>query len=864
MLAMEQLHQDDPRQIGPYTALARFGESAICVRYLAYGPDGSTSVVSVARPELAELTAFRRRFRSETRRTERLAGGWVAPIESSTDGQPMWTASPHVPALSLREAIALAGPLPERALRILGAGLAETLSRVHAGGAVLHGLAPDTVLLAADGPRLTAFGALGAAAVAQAHPDGQLTVKLSYLTPEQAAGAKPGPASDIFVLGLLLAYAATGMTPLGDADRIAHAEPELDGVPGELRPLVASCLAKLPEDRPSAGTVAAELALEGAAALARDGWLPPGLVTAVESQAAAVGSLRAGGEWAGPDAVAGQSAVPAGAEAAGAAAGQQALGDGRPSAPGGGPAAGQHPAPTGDGPRDAIPAQHPGGIPDGDTLVVGGRGGRGLDRVTAALGVPAARSAPTAPPPASVPPASVLPAALPAVHHPVPLPVPLPAPTPAPAPAPAAPDRRALLVGIAAGVAGIAVGGGAVWALGDDASEPKPKPSPTPPRARVAGVPPEPAWRYEHPGKDDDTPPNATVVGDRVLVLTGGDQAVGVDVRTGRSLWQIEAAASTSRAVPVDGELCFVDGKAEFLWISVRDGQIKHRVAKTTLVGPGGSLTVGSLTGWDGSTLWMTGHIKKGAATTAHFLAYDLAARTWQWRTQITKGLPPGIPRYELVAVRAADIVVRQDAASLTPAQRKASKGASVLLVFDRKTGRQQQTLALPGIVPTAAVTGDAQEKVFAASAGELYAYSSRGGARLWRLAAAAPAAGETGVFPFGKGVLRGSTLYTANRHQEVCAVDTATGRALWRRSTEAPVWSSVPATAVSASGGTVLAGDGAQLTAFAARDGRRLWKFQEAGVDDAPGGSRYVPLQGGGRTLVVQRERTFYALPVD
>ncbi|WP_406273403.1 PQQ-binding-like beta-propeller repeat protein [Streptomyces sp. NBC_00191] len=818
---MEPLQQDDPRQIGPYTALARFGESAVCVRYVAYGPDGAVSVVSVARPELAALTAFKTRFRSETRRTERLAGGWVAPIESRTDGDPLWTASPYVPALSLREAIALGGPLPERALRTLGAGLAETLSRVHAGGAVLHGLAPDTVLLAADGPRLTAFGALGAAAVAEARPDGQLTVRLGYLTPEQAAGSKPGPASDIFVLGLLLAYAATGTTPLGDADRIAHAEPELDGVPSELRPLVASCLAKLPEDRPSAGTVAAELALEGAAALARDGWLPPGLVQAVESQAAEVESLRSGGE----------------------------------------------PAQAGPGPTDAIPQQHAGGsqgtvdAPEGGQLVTGGDTlvvrGRGVDRATAALGVPSARTAPVAPVPRVAPPAA---RALPAV----PLPVPAPALPPVSPPPPTAPDRRALLVGIAAGVAGIALGGGGVYALGDDASKSAPKPAPTPPRTRVAGVPPEPVWRYEHPGKEDDAPPNATVSGDRVLVLTGGDQAVGVDVRTGRRLWQIAEAASPSRAVPVDAELCFVDGESEFLWISVRDGRIKHRVAKTTLLGPGETLTVGTVTGWDGSTLWMTGHIKKGAATTAHFLAYDLVARTWQWRTQITRGQPPAIPRYDLIAARAADIVVRQDAASLTPVQRRTSKGASVLLTFDRKTGRQRQTLALPGIGPTAVLTGDTAEKVFAASAGELHAYSSSGGKRLWRLAAAALAPGETGVFPFGKGVLRGSTLYVANRHQEVCAVDTATGRALWRRSTEAPVWGSVPATALSASGGTVLAGDGVQLTAFAGRDGKRLWKFQEAGASDVPGGPRYVPLQGGGRMLVVQRERTFYALPVD
>ncbi|WP_406003556.1 PQQ-binding-like beta-propeller repeat protein [Streptomyces sp. NBC_00829] len=892
---MEPLQQDDPRQIGPYTALARFGESAVSVRYLAQGPDGTTAVVSLARPELAELVAFRRRFASETRRTERLAGGWVAPIVSRTDASPPWTASPYVPALSLREAIALAGPLPERALRILGAGLAETLARVHAGGAVLHGLAPDTVLLAADGPRLTAFGALGAAAVAEARPDGQLTVKLGYLTPEQATGARPGPASDIFVLGLLLAYAATGTTPLGDADRIAHAEPDLRGVPDEVRPLLASCLAKLPQDRPSAGTVAAELALEGAAALARDGWLPPVLVRAVQSQAAAVESVRTGSA----------EVVPA---------------DGNSPAPEAVAVAGQASLAFGDGPRDAAPARAVGGPPDAVTAPGGGQlvpgapraaGGEpgtlilggGADRVTTAPGVPPARAplAPLAPlagasgppypapqtagplaPPNGTPlapraagqlvpqAAGQPPAALPAVTRPVHLPVPVSPPVPpgalpgaAPGP-PAGPGRRTLLVGIAAGAVGIALGSGAVYALGEGegSSDSAPRTSAVPPRARVPGVPPEPHWRYEHPGKDTDPPPNATVWRDRVLVLTGGDGAVGVDVRTGSRLWQLKEAASLSRAVAVDDQLCLVDGASEFLWISARDGQIRHRVAKSALAGPGETLTLGGITGSDGSTLWMTGRVRKGAALATYFFAYDLVARKWLWRTPVTNGIGPSVARYDLIAARAADVVVRQDAASLTPAQRTASKGASVLLVLDRASGRARQSFALPGVVPAAAAVGDTTDKIFAAAAGELHAYRSRNGARLWRVAAA-PAAGESGIFPFGKAVLRGPVLYAANRRQQVYAIDIATGRPLWQRSTEAPVWNGVPATGVTASGGTVVAGDGAQLTAFSARDGKRLWKFQEAGAKDTPGGARYVPLQGGGRYLVVQREGTFYALPV-
>ncbi|MET9980230.1 protein kinase domain-containing protein, partial [Streptomyces microflavus] len=325
---MEALRREDPRRFGRFTVLARFHEAASAVQYVARDTaTGEVAVITAARPALAAVPAFRRRFQAETRTAERLAGGWVTPLVdsaaasasasaaasasasddaadkagagSAADGpELLWTATEYVPALPLAEAIGVAGPLPERALRILGAGIAEILSRVHAGGAVLQGLAPGTVLLAEDGPRLTAFGPLGAAAAAEAKPGGQLSVRLGYLTPEQVEGKEVGAPSDLFVLGLLLAYAATGTTPFTEgpaeeaARRIAEADPELDAVPEELRELIAGCLAKNPAERPTAGTVAAELALEGAAGLARGGWLPERIAAAVADQEARVRALE--------------------------------------------------------------------------------------------------------------------------------------------------------------------------------------------------------------------------------------------------------------------------------------------------------------------------------------------------------------------------------------------------------------------------------------------------------------------------------------------------------------------------------------------------------------------------------------------
>ncbi|NUK23823.1 outer membrane protein assembly factor BamB family protein, partial [Streptomyces lunaelactis] len=432
-------------------------------------------------------------------------------------------------------------------------------------------------------------------------------------------------------------------------------------------------------------------------------------------------------------------------------------------------------------------------------------------------------------------------------------------------PRPAVPGRRALLTGVVAGVVGLAVGGGAGYGLAPGDSDKTPATAaPAPKRSPIAGLPPEPVWKYEHPAEAGQF--SASVHQGRVLVLTGREQSAGIDLRTGRPLWQRTQAAALSRALPVDGELCFVDAPDAFLWIAVRDGQVRHRVAKTTLAGPGETLTLTGTAGWDGTTVWMTGRVKKGAALLSYLFAYDLAARKWLWRTPVAAGVPPNGPQYDVVAVRPADIVVRQDARTITPAQRTAAKGTSVLFAFDRRTGKKLRSFRLAGVHPSAALVGDASDRLFASSAGELHAYNSRTAARLWRVARAKAAPGETGVFAFGSGILSGPMLYAANRHQEVAAVDTANGRQLWRRSTEAPATSEIPGTAFSGSGRTVLAYDSVQLTAFAARDGKRLWKFQEAGAEDSgTDAPRYRPLTGGsGRNLVVRRGRTFYALPVD
>ncbi|MET8880173.1 PQQ-binding-like beta-propeller repeat protein [Streptomyces rubiginosohelvolus] len=953
---MEALRQDDPRRFGRFTALARFDEGASAVRYVARDiASGETALITAARPELAAVPVFSRRFQAEARTAERLAGGWVTPpldtgdpADTSADGaELLWTAAGYVPALSLAEAIGIAGPLPERALRILGAGIAEILSRVHAAGSVLQGLAPGTVLLAADGPRLTAFGPLGAAASAEAGPGGQLSVRLGYLTPEQIEGKEVSAASDLFVLGLLLAYAATGTTPFTDGPaeeatrRIAEDEPELGAVPEELRELIANCLAKDPDQRPTAGTVAAELALEGAAGLARGDWLPEPLAAAVADQEARVLAPEVPEEGDAEAAEAGQAdaAAPEDArpenprtlrepEGAGTAPEPEDARpeDAPPATTAGAPEAARStaapepegarplPAPPADAPALRKPADAPAPSGNADTgngdigeergttrfLNTGPRPPQN-DRPTTQLALPHEL---TAPAPAAHPVQPAAPLALPAAPvtpqqpghtHGGPAPYPaaaLPAgpagpggpgqgpmvslplpPAPAPAPDPAA-SRRTLLTIAAAAVGGLIVGGGSVAALGsgDTARATDDKPAPKP-RRTLPGQAPEPRWIYAHPASEA-SPLTTALWQDKLLVVTSESQASAVDLRTGKRLWQRADGAKGQAALAAGADLVFVASPTEFLWLSPENGKVVHRVRYTEAFDDLPGLTVGRLAGSSGPVIWFTGsHTvtvkapkpkkgkKKGKdkeVVEAYFFAYDIVQRKELWRTPVPAGRAPGTPAYRVVAERSADVLVRQDAVSLTAAEVKKAKGKGSVRSFDQKTGKPLWTRQYGAASPEAATSGDEDGTLYAAVGRDLQAFEADTTKPLWRVEGSAGSV-------FGTPLIAGPLIHTTERSRLVGAVERESGRLVWRRSTEVPGTGPSPSLTLSGSEKTLIASDAIQVTAFSAADGERLWKFQDIGSAGPKGEtvSAWYRTLAFGETVVVQRDRSFYAFPV-
>ncbi|WP_328392558.1 serine/threonine protein kinase [Streptomyces sp. NBC_00390] len=382
MEALKPLGAGDPREVGPYRLVARLGAGGMGRVYLGRSRGGRAVAVKVVRPELAEDHEFRQRFAREVTAARRVNGVFTAGVvDADPDADPPWLATAYVPGMSLDVAVARSGAWPEGPVTSLAAGLAEALEAIHAAGLVHRDLKPSNVLLASDGPRVIDFGISVASEVSAITRTGAVIGTPGFMSPEQLTGGRVGPASDVFALGAVLAFTASGTGPFGTGSaqglmfRIVYSEPDLAAVPPGLRPLVARCLAKDPADRPAIGDVLSEMT-DGAGAakttllFTSASWLPDTIAGTVREYAQTV------------------------ADAAGAGAGGR------------------------DDPRsqqsDAVTRTAPGGRTP---------------------------SPPPVPPSSPTPPPAVPPTPVPA-PPPAPVPAPHPTPTPAPGPAPGPADTR--------------------------------------------------------------------------------------------------------------------------------------------------------------------------------------------------------------------------------------------------------------------------------------------------------------------------------------------------------------------------------------------------------------------------------------
>ncbi|MCT4355618.1 serine/threonine-protein kinase [Streptomyces sp. Je 1-79] len=258
------LREGAPRQIGPYDVLARLGAGGMGEVFLgrSHGEgavEGSYVAVKTVRRDVANEPAFRDRFRREIKVAGLVRSVYAAaPEGGDADAEVPWLATAYVPGPSLSQAVRRGGALPVATVRELGAGIARALADLHAAGVLHRDLKPGNVMLSVDGPRLIDFGIARSNGATTMTATGMMVGTPSFMSPEHVAGARHVTgASDVFCLGSLLCYAATGEDPFGDGPlaavlyRVSRAEADLSRVPDELRTVIAACLRLAPAERPS-------------------------------------------------------------------------------------------------------------------------------------------------------------------------------------------------------------------------------------------------------------------------------------------------------------------------------------------------------------------------------------------------------------------------------------------------------------------------------------------------------------------------------------------------------------------------------------------------------------------------------------
>ncbi|MGW8630911.1 protein kinase domain-containing protein [Streptomyces sp. NPDC055793] len=298
---METLQSDDPRELGSYRILGRLGAGGMGRVYLARSPGGRTVAVKVVRPDLAADTDFRARFRHEVEIAKAVSGRFTAPVVDADPDAPLpWLATSYVLGPDLTDVVAAHGALPEHTVRALAAGLAAALQDIHAAGLIHRDLKPSNVLLAADGPRLIDFGIARAVDGSRMTQTGVVVGSPGYMSPEQAMGKDVGTAGDVFSLGSVLAFAATGRGAFGDGTashasllyQVVHGEADLADVPASLLGLIRACLMKDPAQRPAPGEIVTALAGQGLDAALHD-WLPSAVASTIATHAAGILDLEA-------------------------------------------------------------------------------------------------------------------------------------------------------------------------------------------------------------------------------------------------------------------------------------------------------------------------------------------------------------------------------------------------------------------------------------------------------------------------------------------------------------------------------------------------------------------------------------------
>ncbi|WP_367045298.1 protein kinase [Streptomyces sp. Je 1-332] len=265
---MEPLSIGDPLRLGPYRLLGVLGEGGMGKVYTGQDGGGTLAAVKVLRPELVHDSNLAQRFVREAHAAQAVKSkGVAAVLAAQTEGGRPWIATEFLAGLTLDQAVDACGPFGESSVRALAASIAGTLADIHAAGLIHRDLKPPNIVLTSSGPRVIDFGIARPEHGLTLTTTGQIPVTPGYGAPEQVLGHRVASPADVFSLGAVLVYAASGRRAFEGSHiaavqyEVVHGEPWIEGLPPHLRSLIEPCLAKAPALRPTPAQIIAAAAV---------------------------------------------------------------------------------------------------------------------------------------------------------------------------------------------------------------------------------------------------------------------------------------------------------------------------------------------------------------------------------------------------------------------------------------------------------------------------------------------------------------------------------------------------------------------------------------------------------------------------
>ncbi|MEQ4723693.1 protein kinase [Nonomuraea sp. B19D2] len=249
---MQSLGHLDPQQLGGHRLLGVLGRGGQGTVYLAEGP----VAIKVLNDTVAPDEAAHRRFLREADAARRVAPFSTAKVlQVGIEGARPFLVSEYIPGPSLDALVKGEGPRSGSGLVRLAVATLTALAAIHRAGIVHRDFKPANVIMGPEGPVVIDFGIARALDHTTTHG---VFGTPAFMAPEQFEGVQLTPAADVFSWAITMVFAASGRPAFAGESMPAlmHAimtrDPDLSGVPEDLRMMLAACLAKAPGERPSA------------------------------------------------------------------------------------------------------------------------------------------------------------------------------------------------------------------------------------------------------------------------------------------------------------------------------------------------------------------------------------------------------------------------------------------------------------------------------------------------------------------------------------------------------------------------------------------------------------------------------------